>query len=176
MKNTAIISNRSPRYNEWLAVFGSAEVPIINIIFPNKEIVLGEIRDVYMLDLGKLTAEQMGRLKAHIASKFKIPMEEVERELPEIGVPILAEDVIVTTDQMYFLEGGLSMPDIIANGDWGKDDGIVCECGSKTYLVDDQGGGLKAYNCENPDCEFSEYGFQVQFENDDFDEEWEDNE
>lgn len=103
MKNTAIISDRSPRYAEWLAVFGTAEVPIINILLPNKANVLGEIRYVYMLDLKMLTPEQMGRLKGHIVSKFGIPMEEVERELPKIGVPILAEDVIITTDQMFFL-------------------------------------------------------------------------
>lgn len=88
MKNTATISDRSPRYGEWLAVFGTNEVPIINIVFPNKANVLGEIRDVYMLDLDKLTPEQMGRLKGHIASKFGIP---------------LAEDLFITTDQMFFL-------------------------------------------------------------------------
>ena len=103
MKNTATINERSPRYAEWLAVFGSPEAPIINILIPNKANVLGEIRDVYMLDLKKLTPEQMGRLKGHIASKFGIPMEEVERDLPKIGVPILAEDVSITTDQMFFL-------------------------------------------------------------------------
>lgn len=62
------------------------------------------------------------------------------------------------------------MPDILGNGQWGRDDGIICECGSKTYLVDDQGCGLKAYQCENSDCEWSEYGFQVQYESDDYDE------
>lgn len=103
MRNTAIISESSPRYAEWLAVFGGAEVPIINIVFPNKANVLGEIRDVYMLDLAKLTPEQMGRLKGHIASKFGISMEEIERDLPAIGVPILAEDLTVTTDNPFFL-------------------------------------------------------------------------
>jgi hypothetical protein len=103
MKNAAIISDRSPRYAEWLAVFGTIEVPIINIFFPNKANVLGEIRDVYMLDLKKLTPEQMGRLKGHIASKFGVSMEEIERDLPRIGVPILADDVSVRTDQMFFL-------------------------------------------------------------------------
>ncbi len=103
MKNTAIISDRSPRYAEWLAVFDTAEVHIINIAIPNLANVRGEIREVYMLDLEKLTPEQMGRLKGHIASKFGVSMDEIERELPKIGVPILAEDVIVTTDQMFFL-------------------------------------------------------------------------
>lgn len=103
MKNTAIISERSPRYQEWLDVFGGNEVPIINIVIPNKANVLGEIRDVYMLDLAKLTPAQIWRLTRHISRKFEIPSDEVARDLPKIGVPILAEDVMITTDQMFFL-------------------------------------------------------------------------
>ena len=34
---------------------------------------------------------------------------------------------------------------------FGRDDGIRCECGGKTYLVDDQGHGLISYQCER--CE-----------------------
>ena len=43
--------------------------------------------------------------------------------------------------------------------DFGRDDGIKCECGGKTFLVDDQGYGLKAY-----ECEVCERTFQVQFD------------
>jgi len=103
MKNTATISKQSPRYQEWLDVFGTSEVPIINIAIPEKANVLGEIRDVYMLDLARITPTQLWRLKRHISRKFNVPLEEVARDLPEIGVPILAEDVIITTDQMFFL-------------------------------------------------------------------------
>ena len=53
------------------------------------------------------------------------------------------------------------MVDIIANGTFGRDDGIKCECGCKTFLVDDQGAGLCAYECE--ECGET---FQVQFEYD----------
>lgn len=105
MGSTAIISDRSPRRAEWLEVFGSDEVPIINIVSPNKANVLGEIRDVYMLDLDQMTDDQIDRLKKHLSTKFKIPMDEVERDLPQVGVPILAEDVIVSvsTDHIFFL-------------------------------------------------------------------------
>lgn len=48
--------------------------------------------------------------------------------------------------------------------DFGRDDGINCECGGKTFLVDDQGYGLRAYECEK--CGNT---FQVQFEWDDDD-------
>jgi hypothetical protein len=43
------------------------------------------------------------------------------------------------------------MPDIMATGQWGRDDGIKCDCGGKAYLVDDQGLGLCDYVCE--DCD-----------------------
>lgn len=56
------------------------------------------------------------------------------------------------------------MPDILATGDWGRDDGILCDdCGGKTYLVDDQGGGLCGYTCENEACGAT---FQVQYDRD----------
>lgn len=103
MRNTAIISQQSPRYQEWLAVFGTTEIPIVNILVPNKANVLGQIRDVYMLDLRKLTEEQTERLIAHIARKFNVNIAEVRRDLHQHGVPLLAEDLIITTDQMFFL-------------------------------------------------------------------------
>jgi DNA-directed RNA polymerase subunit RPC12/RpoP len=60
------------------------------------------------------------------------------------------------------------MPDVLADGRFGRDDGIKCdECGSKTFLVDDQGGGLMSYECE--ECELV---FLVQYEHED-DEEYE---
>lgn len=63
--------------------------------------------------------------------------------------------------------GDKEMPDIIASGDWGRDDGIKCKCGGKTYLVDDQGYGLCGYECES--CGDN---FQVQYEWDDSEEEY----
>jgi hypothetical protein len=57
------------------------------------------------------------------------------------------------------------MADILANGDFGRDDGVKCdECGGKTFLVDDQGGGLCSYECENCDNTFG-----VQYDSDDED-------
>lgn len=32
--------------------------------------------------------------------------------------------------------------------DFGRDDGIKCQCGGKTFLVFDQGHGLRSYDCE----------------------------
>lgn len=103
MRNTAIISEKSERYAEWVKVFGTSEVPIINIFVPNKANVLGEVRDVYMLDLKALNKTQRYRLCTHLADKFGFHFNEVEATIDEIGVPLLAEDLIITTDQMFFL-------------------------------------------------------------------------
>lgn len=75
----------------------------MNIFVPNKANVLGEVRDVYMLDLRKLTEEQTSNLIEHLSNKFHVPIAEVKRDLPQIGCPILAEDLCITTDQMFFL-------------------------------------------------------------------------
>lgn len=51
-------------------------------------------------------------------------------------------------------------PDVLADGRFGRDDGIKCSyCGGKTYLIDDQGHGYCSYTCE--DCGQT---FGVQFD------------
>jgi len=60
------------------------------------------------------------------------------------------------------------MPDVLADGRFGEDHGIKCpDCGSKTFLVDDQGEGLLAYECENEGCDRT---FLVQYDGYDDDE------
>jgi hypothetical protein len=45
------------------------------------------------------------------------------------------------------------MTDILANGEFGRDDGTKChKCGGDTFLTNDQGGGLRAYDCSDPKC------------------------
>lgn len=93
---TATISKESPRYAIWMQVYGSDTVYIQSPIPYEAEIVdLGE-QSIYMLDLELLTSEQRERQIAHIAERFELDPAEVEAELDEHGVPILAEDVTVT--------------------------------------------------------------------------------
>ena len=57
------------------------------------------------------------------------------------------------------------MVDILGNGEFGRDDGVKCHaCGSKTFLVDDQGDGLRAYECNDDTNVGCEELTQVQFE------------
>lgn len=64
------------------------------------------------------------------------------------------------------------MVDILADGTFGRDDGIKCTCGSTTFLVDDQGGGLRAYECNDDNDTGCDEITQVQFDcaDDDIDE------
>ena len=39
------------------------------------------------------------------------------------------------------------MIDILANSDFGRDDGIMCRCGNRTYVVDNKSGGFLDYKC-----------------------------
>lgn len=62
------------------------------------------------------------------------------------------------------------MVDILADGTFGRDDGIKCHaCGGKTFLTNDQGRGLRSYDCESCD-EVT----QVQFDSVDEEEEYSD--
>jgi hypothetical protein len=71
------------------------------------------------------------------------------------------------------------VPDILVSDDFGRDDGIKCDCtvmvyselaqkkvpricGGKTFLTDNQGGGYCCYECES--CGQS---FGVQYDRDD---------
>ena len=102
MKITAIINEKSPRAAEWQKVFGTNEVAIHGWL-PTNANVLGEIREVYLLNLKSLTKEQFERLILHISEKFNESVEFIKHELPKVGVPILAEDLIITCDTPFFL-------------------------------------------------------------------------
>lgn len=78
------------------AVFGSATVPIMSPFVERGNLPgLGE-RDVYKLNLKKLTPEQRVRLVAYVAGRFDLPLAEVERDLEATGMPILAEGCVVS--------------------------------------------------------------------------------
>lgn len=102
MKFTAIINSNSPRAEEWQKVFGTDEIEVRGLL-PVKANVLGKVREVYFLVLSALNDEQYERLMFHISEKFRVPLEQVARELPEAGVPVLPEDLIISCDTPFFL-------------------------------------------------------------------------
>lgn len=102
MQFTAIIKKDSPRAAEWEKVFGTRKVAVHGFL-PQTANVLGEKKEVYMLDLKALTDKQYEELIFHISGKFNVPIEQVAAEMPEVGVPILAEDLIITCNTPFFL-------------------------------------------------------------------------
>ena len=97
---TATIHETSPRASDWLRVFGRlTDIPlrgpfVIRVNVPGRSNVRA-----YLLDIAALDPEERLRLVNHIATRFNIPPAEVDRDLDAEGVPILAEDVLVSIPQ-----------------------------------------------------------------------------
>jgi len=97
---TASIHETSTRAADWLHVFGRLnDIPLrspfaITVDVPGRSNV-----SAYLLDVSLITAEERLRLVNHIANRFNLPHSEVERDLDAHGVPILAEDVLVSIPQ-----------------------------------------------------------------------------
>ncbi len=119
---TATILESSPGADDWQHVFGRLHDIPLRSPFAIKVNVPG--RDnarAYLLDVSLITNEERLRLVNHISIRFNLPHSEVERDIDSIGVPILADDVIVSIPQ------GLAMSmiddpfDIEEETDWGDD-------------------------------------------------------
>ncbi|MGB9181842.1 MAG: hypothetical protein WCB68_21610 [Pyrinomonadaceae bacterium] len=99
----AFILESSPRSGEWLKVFGGRDVRVLGPLPKLAQVCGTEDVEIYLLDLDALTEEQRERLVTHLSEKFKIGREELEREIAEKGVPILAEDVGVPIDMRLLM-------------------------------------------------------------------------
>jgi len=87
----------------WGSIFPDARVPIESIIPSKADLPGHRDAEVYMLDLDAISDEQRGKLINMIVELFALSVEEVRSDLVR-GVPILADDVIVSsTDQSLFL-------------------------------------------------------------------------
>jgi hypothetical protein len=101
---TASINPNSPRFAEWNQVFGSDRIPICGP-FVRVGRAPGLARaEFYRLDISRLTGAQIDNLVRHLSRKFEIPEAEVVIGIiGEHGVPILADDVVVTMEGPWFL-------------------------------------------------------------------------
>ncbi|HEY7544428.1 MAG TPA: hypothetical protein VID27_06080 [Blastocatellia bacterium] len=97
-KTKATISKDSPRYDEWIKVFGTDTIPLLSPI-PEPASGPGTGRALfYHLDTDALDEDQRRRLVEHLARKFKLREDLVWRDLGQVGCPILADDLIVVMD------------------------------------------------------------------------------
>jgi hypothetical protein len=96
----ARISEDSPRYRDWLALFDSDCIPIREPVAHGATLDdLDNPVKFYRLDLDALTHDQVQRLAAHLARQFDAPLERVTAELAAgQTIPILAKDTLVEID------------------------------------------------------------------------------
>lgn len=98
----AKLNSHSPRYQDWLRILGSDEVPLKSP--GSSQTRLGEESDeVHLLDWENLSEPVKERLVAFLATKFKALNTEVRAELEKNGMPIRASDVTVFYDVRAFL-------------------------------------------------------------------------
>lgn len=103
----AVISQTSPRYEDWLYVLGSDHAPVeSSVAKPATALGLSRgygIRNValfYKLDITRLTLAQRARLVDRIAEKWGLELDQIERNfLSPYGIPILADDVAIVVDE-----------------------------------------------------------------------------
>jgi hypothetical protein len=103
-KDFMVKIHNDERAKEWLDVLGTTTI-YVESPFPTRMYLPGhDDAEAYMLDLDLITAEQRERLIEHIATKFDIPIDEVQAELDTKGVPILADNctLTVTNPQKWF--------------------------------------------------------------------------
>lgn len=97
------IREDSPRADEWRAVFGSTEIPLKSLLTVENDSPAG-VRQFYLVDVAKLDEDQLERVVAHVADKFGIAKDAVAADLnSDHGLPILADDVLVSFDQRLVL-------------------------------------------------------------------------
>lgn len=103
-KTEAIISKSSPRYDEWLEVFGTDRIPLVSPL-PYTGSAPGISKaQFYKLDTSALTEDQRMRFVAHISKKFQMSEDLVWREIKsDSPIPILADDVTVALNLNLFI-------------------------------------------------------------------------
>ena len=95
----ATISEKDPRAEIWLYIFGKRSFPLryplqnANPNFPGKTFYSG--------DATALTAEQKARLIEAMTKKFNIPASHLEESFKDGVIPILAENVILSICELH---------------------------------------------------------------------------
>ncbi len=99
----ASLSSASPRYNDWFSILGSNDVPLLHPGSGETELIGEGKHEVYLLDLSALTEQQMDRLVAFVAKKFRATPQEVRDGIMREGFPVRAADVYICFDLRTFV-------------------------------------------------------------------------
>lgn len=95
-KDFTVTVTNSERAAMWLDVLGTATVHVKSPVATRANLPGKPNSLIYELDLEMITPEQREKLVAYIAQKFGIPSDDVAASLDDHGVPMLADDCIVT--------------------------------------------------------------------------------
>ena len=85
--------------NDWKNVLDTTELPILSLIPEPAETPIG-LKNVYMVDLETLTQKQHEKLVKYMAERYHLTEEEVESDIDTIGVPIIADDCQIITNEL----------------------------------------------------------------------------
>lgn len=99
----ATLYSGSPRYADWHAILGTDDVPLLYPGSGTTELIGEGKHEVYLLDLSALSEQQMDRLVAFVAKKFRAGQEEVRDGIMREGFPVRAADVTVCFDIGAFI-------------------------------------------------------------------------
>jgi hypothetical protein len=89
----ATLREDSPRYQDWMQVFGTDTV-YLKAPIPNWYDLPGRgATSCFDLDIASLTEEQKERMITFLANRFDVAEDVVRQDLDEIGCPIVTEDV-----------------------------------------------------------------------------------
>jgi len=83
----------------WKNVLGTTELPIISLLPEPAETPIG-VKNIYLMDLEALTKKQHDKLVTHLADRYHLTEEEVNADINTIGVPIIADDCLVITNEL----------------------------------------------------------------------------
>jgi len=90
------------RQKDFIDVFGTNTVPITSPVPVRAN--APDVQDglFYHMDMSRVTREQFQRLVALLSQRFGLAEAEVERDLDEQGLPILADNTVVATQLRLF--------------------------------------------------------------------------
>jgi hypothetical protein len=100
---TATLHACSERSGAWARLFGGQTVAIKSPIPQHAELPGLGVREIYFVDLEKLSPVQLDRIAQEMSVRFDVPLQEVVEGLRTQGLPILAEDVSVSFDARLVL-------------------------------------------------------------------------
>jgi hypothetical protein len=91
-----VLSEQSPRYEEWMRVFGTNRVPVLSPVSRPAISPTLEVGRFYQLDVKALQPEQRQRMIENLAQKCGMSVEEVEADIDgEHGMPILDDEYVL---------------------------------------------------------------------------------